>query len=249
MRALCLVCTLKRSPEPSNAGSLADVVLAALREHGVETETIRLTDRRIDPGVVSEAVEEGDEWPAVRERIVAADILVFATPTWLGQPSSVAKRALERMDAMLSETAEDGKTPIAYNRVAGVVVVGNEDGAHHVISQVTTALVDIGYTAPGSELDLLEQGPRPRRRGVAHHLRSRLVDLHGQDRGPESRRRRASPPGLPRPAATGLGRLGGPPPRDHHPRGEQGVGFLPCPRPPRPPSASSASARPPGASR
>jgi len=161
MRALCLVCTLKRSPEPSNAESLAEVVLGALREHGVETETIRLTDRRIDPGVVSEAVQEGDEWPAVRERIVAADILVFATPTWLGQPSSVAKRALERMDAMLSETAEDGKTPIAYNRVAGVVVVGNEDGAHHVISQVTTALVDIGYTAPGQNWTYWNKGPGP----------------------------------------------------------------------------------------
>ena len=161
MRALCLVCTLKRSPEPSNAESLAEVVLGALREHGVETETIRLTDRRIDPGVVSEAVEEGDEWPAVRERIVAADILVFATPTWLGQPSSVAKRALERMDAMLSETAEDGKTPIAYNRVAGVVVVGNEDGAHHVISEVNGALCDIGYTAPGQNWTYWNKGPGP----------------------------------------------------------------------------------------
>ena len=57
----------------------------------------------------------------------------MATPTWRGQPSSIAKRALERMDAMLSETRDDG-TPVAYNRVAGVVVTGNEDGAHHVIA-------------------------------------------------------------------------------------------------------------------
>lgn len=54
----------------------------------------------------------------------------MAVPTWLGQPSSVAKVALERMDALLSETCEDGRTPIAHNRVAGVVRVGNEDGAH-----------------------------------------------------------------------------------------------------------------------
>jgi len=99
---------------------------------------------RIDAGVVSEAVAEGDEWPTIRERVLAAEILIMATPTWLGQPSSIAKRALERMDAMLSETRADDETPIAYNRVAGVVVTGNEDGAHHVISEVADALVDIG---------------------------------------------------------------------------------------------------------
>jgi multimeric flavodoxin WrbA len=160
MRALCLVCTLKRSPEPSNAESLADVVLEALRGEDVETETIRLTDHRIDPGVVSEAVEDGDEWPAIRERVVAADILIVATPTWLGQPSSVAKRALERMDALISETDDDG-VPVAYNRVGGVVVVGNEDGAHHVIAEVNAALNDIGYTLPGQNWTYWNKGPGP----------------------------------------------------------------------------------------
>jgi multimeric flavodoxin WrbA len=72
MHATCLVCTLKRSPEPSNAESLAEVVLGALREQGVTTDAIRLADHQIDPGVVSEAVSDGDEWPAIRERILAA---------------------------------------------------------------------------------------------------------------------------------------------------------------------------------
>jgi multimeric flavodoxin WrbA len=67
--------------------------------------------------------------------VLAAEVLIMATPMWLGQPSSIAKRALERMDAMLSETHADDETPIAYNRVAGVVVTGNEDGAHHVIAR------------------------------------------------------------------------------------------------------------------
>lgn len=161
MRALCLNCTLKRSPEPSNAGALADVVMSSLREAGVETEEIRLADHRIEPGVVSEAISEGDEWPAIRERLVNAEILVIATPTWLGQPSSISKRALERMDALLSETREDGSTPIAYNRVAGVVVVGNEDGAHHVIAEINGALNDIGYTLPGQNWTYWNKGPGP----------------------------------------------------------------------------------------
>ena len=149
MRAICLNCTLKPSPQESSTASLSEVVLATLREEGVETDEIRLIDHRIDPGVVSEAISDGDEWPAIRERIVAAQILIVATPTWFGQPSSVSKRALERMNALLSETYDDGATPIAYNRVAGVVVVGNEDGAHHVITEICGALIDIGYTIPG----------------------------------------------------------------------------------------------------
>src|SRR5690349_19069857 len=161
MHATCLVCTLKRSPEPSNAESLAEVVLGALRKEGVTTDTIRLADHRIDPGVVSEAVADGDEWPAIRERILKAEILLVATPTWLGQPSSVSKRALERMDAFISETKEDGETPIAYDRVAGVVVVGNEDGAHHVISEINGALNDIGYTLPGQNWTYWNKGPGP----------------------------------------------------------------------------------------
>jgi multimeric flavodoxin WrbA len=79
----------------------------------------------------------------------------------MGQPSSVSKRALERMDAFLSETREDGETPIAYNRVAGVVVVGNEDGAHHCISEIAGALIDIGYTIPAQAWTYWNKGPGP----------------------------------------------------------------------------------------
>ena len=160
MKALTLNCTLKRSPEESNTGSLASVVEEALRDHGVETDQIRLADHTIEPGVVSEAITDADEWPAIRGRILDAEILIVATPTWLGQPSSIAKRALERMDAMLSETRDDG-TPVAYNRVAGVVVTGNEDGAHHVIAEVSQALNDIGYTCPGQNWTYWNKGPGP----------------------------------------------------------------------------------------
>ncbi len=161
MRALCLNCTLKRSPDPSNTEDLARVVLDALEDDGWETETIRVVDHVVEPGVVSEAVTPQDEWPALRERIVAAEVLIVATPTWLGQPSSVAKRVLERMDAMLGETAEDGKTPIGYNRVAGVVVTGNEDGAHHCIAEIMGPLNDIGYAAPGQNWTYWNKGPGP----------------------------------------------------------------------------------------
>lgn len=159
MRALFLSCTLKRSPAPSNTEQLAQVVADALEARGVEVSHQRLVDLDVPPGVVTD-LGDGDQWPQVHARLLDAEILVVVTPTWVGRPSSVAQRMLERMDAMISETADDG-TPVAFNRVAGVVVTGNEDGAHHVISEIGGALGDIGYTIPGQSWTYWNQGPGP----------------------------------------------------------------------------------------
>ena len=159
MRALVLNCTLKPSPEESSTEALARVVIEALEEHEVDTEMVRVVDHEVRPGVTSDE-GKGDGWPAIHERLLAAQILVVATPTWLGRPSSVAQRVLERMDAMLSEQDDEGR-PVAYNRVAGVVVTGNEDGAHHVISEISGGLIDIGYTVPGHAWTYWNRGPGP----------------------------------------------------------------------------------------
>jgi multimeric flavodoxin WrbA len=159
LKATIINCTLKPSPEVSNTEALARVVIDALEGDGIECELIRAVDRDLKPGVESD-MGAGDEWPPIRERILASEILVIATPTWLGQPSSVAQRVLERMDAMLAEADDDGR-PVAYNRVAGVVVTGNEDGAHHVIAEVAVALIDIGFTVPGQAWTYWNQGPGP----------------------------------------------------------------------------------------
>ena len=160
MRALVLNATLKPSPEASNTEALARIVTDALSAEQVEVSFVRLADHRIDPGVVSEAISDGDEWPGIHEQILGADILIMATPTWLGQPSSLCQRALERMDAMLSET-DDQEIPVAYNKVAGIVVTGNEDGAHHIIANVGQALNDIGYSQPGQNWTYWNKGPGP----------------------------------------------------------------------------------------
>lgn len=159
MRALVLNCTLKPSPETSSTEALARVLMAELEKGGAAVELVRLVDLNIKPGVKTDQ-GEGDDWPAVHEKILNADILVMATPTWLGQQSSVCMRALERMDAMLSETDEEGRG-VAMNRVAGVVVTGNEDGAHHIVGTVSQALIDIGFTVPGQSWTYWHLGPGP----------------------------------------------------------------------------------------
>ena len=152
-------CTLKPSPQDSNTEALARVVAEALEADGIATEFVRMVDHDVRPGVTSDE-GDGDAWPAIREKLVDAQILVMATPTWLGRPSSVAQRVLERMDAMLGEQDDDGR-PVAYNRVAGFVVTGNEDGAHHVISEMAGALIDVGYTVPGQAWTYWNRGPGP----------------------------------------------------------------------------------------
>jgi multimeric flavodoxin WrbA len=159
MRALFINCTLKPSPQESNTHALAAVVMDALRQRGVDVEEVRAVDLDLKPGVETD-MGPGDDWPSVGEKVRAARILVVASPTWLGRPSSVAQRVLERMDAMIAETDDEGR-PVAYNRVAGVVVTGNEDGAHHVISEITGALCDIGYTIPGQAWTYWHLGPGP----------------------------------------------------------------------------------------
>jgi multimeric flavodoxin WrbA len=159
MRALVLNCTLKPSPDTSNTEALARVVSEALEAEGVTTETVRVVDHDVKPGVEND-MGDGDAWPEIRSKVLASEILVIATPTWLGRPSSVAQRVLERMDALLSDEDGEGR-PVAYNRVAGVVVTGNEDGAHHVISEIAGALVDVGYTIPGQAWTYWNRGPGP----------------------------------------------------------------------------------------
>lgn len=159
MTALIINCTLKSSPEESNTESLSSVLAEALSERGFEVETVRAVDLDIRPGVSSDE-GDGDEWPVLRDKIVAADIIVMATPTWLGQVSSVAKRVMERMLALLEETDDDGK-PVCFDKVGGVVVTGNEDGAHRVIADVAQGLIDVGITVPGQAWTYWNRGPGP----------------------------------------------------------------------------------------
>ncbi|PCC36275.1 NAD(P)H-dependent oxidoreductase [Glutamicibacter sp. BW77] len=144
LKALILVCTLSPSPKKSSSDLLAQQVGQKLSEHGVQPEILRVVDYNVMPGVLKD-MGEGDDWPGIREKILAADILVLATPIWVGHPSSVAQKVLERLDAELSETDSQGR-PILFDKVAMMAVVGNEDGAHHVIADLSQGLSDVGFS-------------------------------------------------------------------------------------------------------
>ncbi|NLR97182.1 flavodoxin family protein [Rhizobium sp. P38BS-XIX] len=149
LKALAFNATLKRTGnEPSSTDRMLGLIAAEMKKAGVETETIRLADHNILPGVTSDE-GRGDDWPALRKKVLAADILIFGTPIWMGQPDSISKRVLERMDAFLEETDDQGRM-VSYGKVAAVAVVGNEDGAHHVSAELYQALNDVGFTIPAN---------------------------------------------------------------------------------------------------
>lgn len=148
LRAQPINCTLKSDAgTKSSTDAMIAVLAKELRAKNVEVaETIRVAAHNVMAGVTSDE-GIGDAWPEIRGEILAADILVFGTPIWMGQPSSVAKRVLERMDAFLDETDDGGRMP-SYSKVAVAAIVGNEDGAHNVSAQLFQALNDVGWTIP-----------------------------------------------------------------------------------------------------
>lgn len=150
LTACAINCSLAASnARESSTDAMIDVLREAFAKHKVEVaDTIRIADHNVMAGVSSDE-GKGDDWPAIRKKILAADILVFGTPIWMGQASSVAKRVLERMDAFISETDDKGRMP-SYGKVAVAAIVGNEDGAHWAASQLFQSLNDTGWTIPAA---------------------------------------------------------------------------------------------------
>ncbi len=176
LRALVLCCSLKPSPAPSSSELLGRQVLTALADHDVDGEVIRIVDHDVRFGVSTDE-GDGDGWPGIRAKLLDAQILIIATPIWMGQPASVCKMVLERLDAELSETDDQGRL-FTYGKAAAVAVVGNEDGAHHVTAEVLQALNDVGFSVAAAAstywvgeamqtVDYDQAGPKPDTTGKA----------------------------------------------------------------------------------
>lgn len=150
LEAVYVNCTLTRSPDHSHTQVLADRSIAVMQANGVTVDTVRAVDHSIPVGIWPDMTEHGwdvDEWPAIVERVLAADILVLATPIWLGEKSSVCTKIIERLYGNSSQLNAAGQYAY-YGRVAGCLVTGNEDGIKHCAMGILYALQHLGYTIP-----------------------------------------------------------------------------------------------------
>ena len=146
LNAVFLSCTLKPSPAVSNTEALAKKVIEWFDELDVSSEIIRVVDYDVKPGVTSDE-GDGDEWPLILDKIKKADIIVIATSIWFGVRSSIAQLVIERLDGTYAERNERGQYPL-YNKVAGVVITGNEDGAHSAAETTLFNLTHLGCAIP-----------------------------------------------------------------------------------------------------
>ena len=148
--ALFVNCTLKPSPGLSHTAGLMAVSAAIMQANGVQVDEVRAVDHHLAPGVQPDMTEHGaerDDWPALYERVRAADILVLGTPIWLGDKSSVCTRVVERLYANSGELNEAGQYAY-YGKVGGVIVTGNEDGIKHIAMNVLYSLQHLGCVIP-----------------------------------------------------------------------------------------------------
>ena len=150
LKALFINCTLKKSPQQSHTSGLMKVSKLIMEKEGVSVDEIRLVDHAVASGVQPDMTEHGwekDEWPALFERVVEADILIIGTPIWLGEKSSEAQKLIERLYAMSSKTNSKGQY-FYYGKVGGCIITGNEDGVKHCAMGLLYSLQHIGYSIP-----------------------------------------------------------------------------------------------------
>ena len=149
LTAIFLLATLKHKragQEFSHTETLSQVVIECLSEYNVRSEIVRLVDYDIPAGTKSN-MGKGDDWPGILKKILAADIVVFATPIWWGNQSSLMQRVIERLDELHNELLETGKSRLT-NKVGGIVITGEEDGEQHITGNIANFFMNIGLLLP-----------------------------------------------------------------------------------------------------
>lgn len=165
LKALFLNCTLKRSPEQSHPEGLIAISKAIMEKNGIAVEVLRPGDFNIAYGVYPDMTTQGwdsDAWPAIYEKVKAANILVLTSPIWLGEKSSVCTKTIERLYSSSGDLNAQGQYAY-YGRVGGCLITGNEDGAKHCAMNMLYSLQHLGYVIP-PQADagwLGEAGPGP----------------------------------------------------------------------------------------
>ncbi len=150
LRAMFINCSLKRDGAGSHTMRLIRRAAGIMEQEGVHVDVLHALEHHIAFGMEKDLGQEfgrADDWPGIQDRIMAADILVLATPIWLGVKSSVATLVVERMYAYSGDTNDKGQY-LYYGKAGGCIVTGNEDGVKACSRDVLYALQHIGYTVP-----------------------------------------------------------------------------------------------------
>ncbi len=156
MKALILQATLKKEGQ-SNTQALSEFFTKKLEEKKVQCEIIKLIDHNILPGTYSN-MGKGDKWPGILKKIIEADIIIFATPIWWDNHSSLMQRVIERLDEIHDEILSGRKSRLE-GKVGGIIVTGDSDGAEYIVGNICNFFNNIGIIIPPySNLTVLWKG-------------------------------------------------------------------------------------------
>lgn len=145
MKALVLLASLKEKG-PSNTAVLSEFVMEYLEKEGIECETIRLAQHTIVPGTYIK-MDTRDDFPEIYERILASDIILFATPIWWNSHSSILQRVIERLDEVF-DIINKGKPSPLEGKFGGIIITGDSDGVEHVTGNIANFFCSLGVTIP-----------------------------------------------------------------------------------------------------
>lgn len=145
MKAVILLATLKNKGR-SNTETLTEFLGGYLTQQNIDFEVIKLANHHIVPGSYTH-MDVKDDWPEIYEKILAAKIILFATPIWWNSHSSELQRCIERLDEVY-DIILSGKDSPLDGKIGGVIVTGDSDGVEHITGNVANFFCSVGVTVP-----------------------------------------------------------------------------------------------------
>ena len=145
MNATILLATLKKT-ELSHTETLCEFLTERMERAGISCRIIKLANHEIPPGTYSN-MGGGDEWPGILAQMLDSDIIIFATPVWWSNHSSLMQRAIERLDE-LHDYVMAGKPSGLEGKTGGIVVTGDSDGSQSIIGNLCNFFNGVGLLIP-----------------------------------------------------------------------------------------------------
>lgn len=179
MKAIILLATLKQKGS-SNTAVLTEFVSGYLKKQNIESEVIRLAEQTILPGTYIE-MDISDDFPKIYQKMLQADILLFATPIWWNSHSSELQKIIERLDEVF-DIINEGKSSPLEGKLGGVIISGDSDGVEHITGNIANFFCSIGITVPAyASLGVIYEGHAKGKRTAKATLLKHYEKEYAQD--------------------------------------------------------------------
>ena len=91
--------------------------------------------------------DKSDEMKKIYDGILSADMVIFSTPIYWGNHSQLMQLIIERLNSLENSNSVHKKV-LVKNKVAGMMILGHEDGYQHVAGGLMNFLTELGMIFP-----------------------------------------------------------------------------------------------------